>query len=148
MSPFDPGCVKRARAKNAQNCFLYRLLLVVVASTFGFQIYEIEKEFLHVDRTLEFSRGQDTNRTSAVTKVHAFKAAFLPIQALTQTVTMPSPEFGDGYAASRFHHDYRRRGSGVAAQGPRAAAGADGKDRSDVGIQCERSRSKAVRRSA
>ena len=81
-------------------------------------------------------------------KYHAFKAAFLPIQALTQTVTMPSPEFGDGYAASRFHHDYRRRGSGVAAQGPRAAAGADGKDRSDVGIQCERSRSKAVRRSA
>jgi hypothetical protein len=29
---------KRARAKNAQNCFLYRLLLVVVARTFGFQI--------------------------------------------------------------------------------------------------------------
>jgi len=28
---------------------LYRLLLVVVASTFGFQIYEIEMEFLHVD---------------------------------------------------------------------------------------------------
>src|SRR6266404_723508 len=24
-SAFDPGCVKRARAKNAQNCFLYRL---------------------------------------------------------------------------------------------------------------------------
>jgi hypothetical protein len=37
---------KRARAKNAQNCFLYRLLLVVVASTFGFQIDEIETEFL------------------------------------------------------------------------------------------------------
>jgi hypothetical protein len=34
---------------NAQNCFLYRLLLVVVASTFGFQIYEIETEFLHAD---------------------------------------------------------------------------------------------------
>src|SRR5258707_14397800 len=97
--------------------------------------------------SLSFS-GFDPNRTSAVTKVHALKAAFLPIQALTQTVTMPSPEFGDGYAASRFHHDYRRRGSGVAAQGPRAAAGADGPDRSDVGIRCERSRSKAVRRGA
>jgi len=35
--------------KNAQNCFLYRLLLVVVASTFGFQIYEIETEFLRAD---------------------------------------------------------------------------------------------------
>jgi hypothetical protein len=37
---------KRARAKNVQNCFLYRLLLAVVASTFGFQISEIETEFL------------------------------------------------------------------------------------------------------
>ena len=40
---------KRARAKNAQNCFLYRLLLVVVASTFGFQTDEIETEFLYAD---------------------------------------------------------------------------------------------------
>src|SRR5260370_30755013 len=32
--------------KNAQNCFLYHLLLVVVASTFGFQIYEIETRSL------------------------------------------------------------------------------------------------------
>jgi hypothetical protein len=38
-----------ARAKNAQNCFLYRLLLGVVASTFGFQIYGIETEFVHAD---------------------------------------------------------------------------------------------------
>src|SRR6266404_9623873 len=62
---FDPGCVKRARAKNAQNCFLYRLLLVVVASTFGFLIDGIETEFLRADCTSEFSRGQDPYRKSA-----------------------------------------------------------------------------------
>jgi hypothetical protein len=38
-----------ARAKNAQNCFLYRLLLAAVASTFGFQTDEIETEFLYDD---------------------------------------------------------------------------------------------------
>jgi hypothetical protein len=37
-----PAVQKRARAKNAQNCFLYSLLPVVVASTFGFQIDGIE----------------------------------------------------------------------------------------------------------
>ncbi len=50
MSVYRGGSeVARRPPKNAQNCFLYRLLLVVVASTFGFQIYEIETEFLHAD---------------------------------------------------------------------------------------------------
>src|SRR5712664_1601341 len=56
--------LKRARAENAQNCFLYRLLLVVAASTFGFLIDGIETEFLRADCTSEFSRNQDPERSS------------------------------------------------------------------------------------
>ncbi len=51
-------------AKNAQNCFLYRLLLVVAASTFGFLIDGIETEFLRADCTSEFSRNQDPELNS------------------------------------------------------------------------------------
>src|SRR5229473_2736802 len=36
-------------------------LPIAAASTFGFQIDEIETEFLHADWTLEFSRNQDPN---------------------------------------------------------------------------------------
>jgi len=32
-----------------QNCFLYCLLLMAVASTIGFQIDEIEKDFLRAN---------------------------------------------------------------------------------------------------
>src|ERR1700676_4833231 len=56
--PLTLAARKRARAKNAQNCFLYRLLLVVAASTFGFLIDGIETEFLRADCTSEFSRNQ------------------------------------------------------------------------------------------
>jgi hypothetical protein len=43
---------------------LFSLLPIAVASTFGFQIDEIETEFLHADWTPEFSRSQDPNQTS------------------------------------------------------------------------------------
>ena len=56
---------KRARAKNAQNCFLYRLLLIGAAGTFGFLIHQIETEFLRADCTSEFSRGQTRSRHAA-----------------------------------------------------------------------------------
>jgi hypothetical protein len=35
--------------RNAQNCFLYCLLATAVASAVGFQIDEIETEFLHAN---------------------------------------------------------------------------------------------------
>jgi hypothetical protein len=34
----DPGCMKTARTKSAQNCFLYCLVPATVASAFVFQI--------------------------------------------------------------------------------------------------------------
>ena len=40
---------KRARAKKAQNHFLYCLLRIAAASTFGFQIGQIEKNFLRAN---------------------------------------------------------------------------------------------------
>jgi hypothetical protein len=52
MSPWGPGC-----AKNAQNRFLYCLLPIDVTSTFGFQIDEIEKDFLRANSTPEFSHS-------------------------------------------------------------------------------------------
>jgi hypothetical protein len=48
---------KRERAKNAQNRFLYCLLPIGVTSTFGFQIDEIEKDFLRANSTPEFSHS-------------------------------------------------------------------------------------------
>src|ERR1019366_691098 len=48
---------KRARAKNAQNCFLYWLLPTVVASAIGFLIDEIEMEFLQENSAWEFSHS-------------------------------------------------------------------------------------------
>src|ERR1019366_9096622 len=53
---------KRARAKNAQNCFLYRLLPTVVASAIGFQIDEIEMEFLQENSAWEFSHSLGLKR--------------------------------------------------------------------------------------
>src|ERR1019366_9771547 len=57
---------KRARAKNAQNCFLYRLLPTVVASAIGFQIDEIEMEFLQENSAWEFSHSLGQNRKSSM----------------------------------------------------------------------------------
>ena len=51
-----------SRAKNAQNCFLYRLLLVVVASTFGIQTDEIETEFLYADERRSFHAAKTHKR--------------------------------------------------------------------------------------
>src|SRR5438067_3576466 len=48
---------KRARSKNVQNCFLYGLLPMAVAGVIGFQIDEIEKDFLRANRTSEFSHS-------------------------------------------------------------------------------------------
>src|ERR1019366_10005939 len=48
---------KRAQAKNSQNCFLYWLLPTVVASAIGFQIDEIEMEFLQENSAWEFSHS-------------------------------------------------------------------------------------------
>src|ERR1019366_5115526 len=48
---------KRAQAKNSQNCFLYWLLPTVVASAIGFQIDEIEMEFLQENSSWEFSHS-------------------------------------------------------------------------------------------
>jgi hypothetical protein len=41
--------IKRARSKNAQNCFLYCLLPIAVASVIGFQSDEVEKDFLRAN---------------------------------------------------------------------------------------------------
>src|ERR1019366_1753336 len=55
---------KRAQAKNAQNCFLYWLLPTVVASAIGFQIDEIEMEFLQENSAWEFSHSLDQKQKS------------------------------------------------------------------------------------
>src|ERR1035437_5129055 len=62
MSAKGRGCVKRDRAKDAQNCFLNCLLLTEVASAIGFRIDEIETEILHASSTLEFSHRLGQNR--------------------------------------------------------------------------------------
>jgi hypothetical protein len=45
-----PGCVKTCTSQKCADCFLYRRLLVVAASTFGFLIDGIETEFLRAGR--------------------------------------------------------------------------------------------------
>jgi hypothetical protein len=44
----DPGCVKRIRAKDAQNCFLNCPLPTAPTNVIGFRGDEIETEILHV----------------------------------------------------------------------------------------------------
>src|ERR1019366_6523294 len=56
---------KRAQAKNAQNCFLYWLLPTVVASAIGFQIDEIEMEFLQENSAREFSHSLGHQQASS-----------------------------------------------------------------------------------
>jgi hypothetical protein len=57
MSELGPGCVKRARAKDAQNCFLNCLLPTEAASATGFYIDEIEIEILRAGLAWEFSHS-------------------------------------------------------------------------------------------
>jgi hypothetical protein len=63
FSAFDPGCVKRAWAKDAQNCFLNCLLPKAVTSTIDSYIDKIEMEVLHASWASEFSHGLDPKRT-------------------------------------------------------------------------------------
>src|SRR5258705_3253702 len=62
MSHMGRGCVKRARAENAQNCFLSFLLSTVTARAVLFLFNVIETNFLRASSTSEFSHSLGQNR--------------------------------------------------------------------------------------
>ena len=54
---------KHARARKAQNYFLYCLLPTVVVSVFSFQIDDVEMKFLSANSISAFSHDLDPKRT-------------------------------------------------------------------------------------
>src|SRR2546423_3593089 len=46
MTGLGPGCVKRARAKIAQNCFLYCLLPIAIPALFVLRLTKIKMDIL------------------------------------------------------------------------------------------------------
>jgi hypothetical protein len=46
---FDPGCVRTCTSQECAELFSLSSSLIVVASTFGFQVCETATEFLHAD---------------------------------------------------------------------------------------------------
>src|SRR6266446_8029469 len=61
-SPRNRLCEKRARAENAQNCFLSFLLSTVTARAVLFLFNVIETNFLRASSTSEFSHGLGQKR--------------------------------------------------------------------------------------
>src|SRR5258705_13994145 len=74
MSHMGRGCVKRARAENAQNCFLSFLLSTVTARAVLFLFNVIETNFLRASSTSEFSHSLGQNRKSSM-PAHVFRFA-------------------------------------------------------------------------
>src|SRR5258705_11499637 len=65
MSHMGRGCVKRARAENAQNCFLSFLFSTVTARAVLFLFNVIETNFLRASSASEFSHSLGQKRKLA-----------------------------------------------------------------------------------
>src|SRR5882724_4026256 len=76
---------KRARAENAQNCFLSFLLSTVTARAVLFLFNVIETNFLRASPTSEFSHSLDPYRTFAC------KSQAVRIWRRRRTSTLPQP---------------------------------------------------------
>src|ERR1700723_56552 len=74
--PSAPGCVKTSPSRECAELFSLSSSPIAAASTFSFQIEEIEPEFLHADWTPEFSRNQDPKRTVDPSAIRTARASF------------------------------------------------------------------------